>query len=61
MQRNNAKQITTTKSVKQPIKNSQTKILMTNGGLMKVESITECSPVSVESIAGAFCNTFDLH
>ena len=47
--------------VKQPLKNSQTKILMTNGGLMKVESIAECSPVSVESIAGAFCNTFDLH
>ena len=27
----------------------QTKILMTNGSLMKVESIAEC------------CNTFDLH
>ena len=31
------------------------KILMTNGCLMKVESIAECSPL------GAFCNTFDLH
>ena len=30
-----------------------TKILMTNGDLMKVESIAECS--------GAFCNTFELH
>ena len=30
------------------------KILMTNGILMKVESIAECS-------LGAFCNTFDLH
>ena len=27
---------------------------MTNGSLMKVKSIAECSP-------GAFCNTFDLH
>ena len=34
----------------------KTKILMTNGRLMKVESISECSlPL------GAFCNTFDLH
>ena len=30
------------------------KILKTNGSLMKVESIAECS-------LGAFCNTFDLH
>ena len=30
------------------------KILTTNGSLMKVESIAECS-------LGAFCNTFDLH
>ena len=30
------------------------KILMTNGSLMKVESIAECSK-------GAFCNTFDLY
>ena len=28
--------------------------LKTNGSLMKVRSITECS-------LGAFCNTFDLH
>ena len=32
----------------------KTKILMTNGRLMKVESIAECT-------IGAFCNTFDLH
>ena len=32
----------------------KTKILMTNGSLMKVESIAECS-------LGAFCNTFDPH
>ena len=30
------------------------KVFMTNGSLMKVESIAECS-------VGAFCNTFDLH
>ena len=30
-------------------------ILMTNGSLMKVESIAEGSQV------GAFCNIFDLH
>ena len=33
----------------------KTKILMTTGSLMKVESIAECSPF------GAFCNTYDLH
>ena len=32
----------------------KTKVLKTNGGLMKVKSIAECS-------LGAFCNTFDLH
>ena len=32
----------------------KTKVLMTNGSLMKVVSIAECS-------LGAFCNTFDLH
>ena len=32
----------------------KTKALKTNGSLMKVESIAECS-------LGAFCNTFDLH
>ena len=37
-----------------PLKNKQNKILMTNGSLMKVESIAEC-------FLGAFCNTFDLH
>ena len=31
-----------------------TKVLKTNGSLMKVKSIIECS-------LGAFCNTFDLH
>ena len=33
---------------------NKTKMLKTNGSLMKVESIAECS-------LGAFCNTFDLH
>ena len=32
----------------------KTKVLKTNGSLMKVESIAECSK-------RAFCNTFDLH
>ena len=32
----------------------KTKVLKTNGSLMKVKSIAECS-------FGAFCNTFDLH
>ena len=32
----------------------KSKILKTNGSLMKVESIAECS-------LGAFFNTFDLH
>ena len=32
----------------------KTKALKTNGSLMKVESIAECS-------LGAFCNIFDLH
>ena len=32
----------------------KTKVLKTNGSLMKVESIAECS-------LGAFCSTFDLH
>ena len=32
----------------------KTKVLKTNGSLMKVESISECS-------LGAFCKTFDLH
>ena len=31
----------------------KTKVSKTNGSLMKVESIAECS-------LGAFCNTFDL-
>ena len=30
------------------------KVLKTDGSLMQVESIAECS-------LGAFCNTFDLH
>ena len=32
----------------------KTKTLKTNGSLIKVESLAECS-------LGAFCNTFDLH
>ena len=40
--------------LKRPLKIDKTKILMTDGSLMKVESIAECS-------FGAFCNTFDLH
>ena len=32
----------------------KTKVFKTNGNLMKVASIAECS-------LGAFCNTFDLH
>ena len=42
-----------------PVLSDQSKIdktnaLKTNGSLMKVKSIAECS-------LGAFCNTFDLH
>ena len=40
--------------VKRPQKIDKTKILMTNGSLMKVGSIAECSPWSI-------LNTFDLH
>ena len=40
--------------LKQPLKKDKTMVLKTNGSLMKVESIAECS-------LGAFCNTFDLH
>ena len=35
-------------------KKDKTQVLKTNGSLVKVESIEECS-------LGAFCNTFDLH
>ena len=35
----------------------KTKVLMTNGSLMKAESIEE----SLNATLGAFCNTFDLH
>ena len=35
----------------------KTKILMTHGSLMKVESIAECLLAPL----GAFCNTSDLH
>ena len=35
-------------------KKDKTKVLKTNGSLIKIESIAECS-------LGAFCNTFDLH
>ena len=40
--------------LEQPLKKDKTKVLKTNGSLMKVESIAECSH-------GAFCNTFDLY
>ena len=36
------------------LKIHKTNVLKTNGSLMKVKSIAECS-------FGAFCNTFDLH
>ena len=36
------------------LKVNKIKVLKTNGSLMKVESIAECS-------LGAFCNTFNLH
>ena len=39
------------------------KIVMTNGSLMKVESVAEGSPWSrmlQKAPLGAFCNTFDL-
>ena len=40
--------------LKWPLKIDETKVLKTNGSLMKLESIAECS-------LGSFCNTFDLH
>ena len=40
--------------LKRSLKTDKTKVLKTNGSLMKVESIAECS-------LGAFCNTVDLH
>ena len=40
--------------LKGPLKKFITKVLKSNGSLMKVESIAECS-------LGAFCNTFNLH
>ena len=39
-------------------KEDQNEVLMTNGSLMKVESIAECS---LGAPKRAFCNTFDLH
>ena len=45
--------------VKRPLKIDKTKILMTNGSLMKVKSIAICSPWG---ILQSICNTFDnLH
>ena len=35
-------------------KMDKTNVLTTNGSLMKVKTIADCS-------LGAFCNTFDLH
>ena len=40
--------------LKRPLKIDKAKVLKTNGSLMKVESIAECS-------LGAFCNNYDLH
>ena len=40
--------------LKWPLKIDKTKVLTTNGSIMKVESTAECC-------LGAFCNTFDLH
>ena len=40
--------------VKRPLKNRQTKVLMTTGSLMKVENIAECSIWSI-------LQYFDLH
>ena len=45
--------------VKWPLKKDKTKMLMTNGSLIKVESIAECS--KADALLQAFCNTFDLH
>ena len=40
--------------LKRPLKIDKTKVVKTNGSLMKVLSIAECSK-------RAFCNSFDLH
>ena len=40
--------------LKRTLKKCKTKILKTDGSLMQVKSIAECS-------LGAFCNTFELH
>ena len=49
------KQVYSKTCLKRPLKKKdKTKVLNTNGRLMKVESIAECS-------LGAFCNNFDLH
>ena len=56
--------------VKRPIEIDKTKILMTNGSLMKVKSIAEwnaplgafCNTFDLQNAPlGALCNTFDLH
>ena len=41
------------KTISLRLRRGITKVLKTNGSLMQVECIAECS--------GAFCNTFDLH
>ena len=49
--------------VKRPLKIDRTKILMTNGSLMQVKSIAECSngsKVLQNAPDGVFCNTFEL-
>ena len=38
----------------EPLKINKTKVLKTDGSVMQVESIEECS-------FGAFCNSFNLH
>ena len=44
--------------VKRQLKKDKTKILMTNGSLMKVKVLRT---VLQNAPLGAFCNTFDLH
>ena len=56
---NNPKNLLQVETIVKPVlsghsKIDKTKILKTNGSLMTVDSIAECS-------LGAFCNTFDLH
>ena len=55
LQVNTCKALSDSKTcLKRPPQNRQNKSLKTNGSLMKVESIAECS-------LGVLCNTFGLH